>query len=263
MEWIGIKLKCSRGDFVLRSTFGCLLADEKGSKECLSLKWASGSKTCCFCRYVLGRAELFHDHRYFVHVASTDVAKFDFHAQSSFDELCTLLVSEVSEGGSKARVAAMERTFGIKFEKHAVAFCLESAPSRLAGQNAGARRRRMRRRLPGAFPKHRASFTDGCRHLFSGGCEGSFQKIVTFYRAMGTSLPMVTHLPRDGMPSSTGGEPVFRAVGTSLPKDGTAFPKAGKPFLRGSGDRVTKMLPNCYQNPPGVLPKCYQTILGC
>ena len=32
MERIGVKLKCSRGDFVLRSTFGCLLADEKGIK---------------------------------------------------------------------------------------------------------------------------------------------------------------------------------------------------------------------------------------
>ncbi len=96
-----------------------------------------------------------------------------------------------------------------------------------------------------AFPRHRASFTDGCRPLFSVGYEGSFQKIVTFYRAMGTSLPMVTHLPRDGMPSSTGGEPVFRAMGTSLPKDGTAFPKAGKPFLRGSGARVAIIRPRC------------------
>ena len=62
----------------------------------------------------MGGAEFFDDHDYFVHVASTDAAKFDLHTQSSFDELCTLLVSEVSEGGSKARVTAMERTFGIK-----------------------------------------------------------------------------------------------------------------------------------------------------
>ena len=77
MERVGVRLKCSRGDFVLRSTFGCLLADEKGIKECLSLKGASGSKPCCFCRNVVGRADFFHGHRYFVHVASTDVAKFD------------------------------------------------------------------------------------------------------------------------------------------------------------------------------------------
>ena len=95
---------------------------EKGIKECLSLKGASGSKPC-FCRNVVGRADFFHDHRYFVHVASTDVAKFDLHTQSSFDELCTLLVSEVSEGSSKAKVADVERAFGIKYDKHAVAFC--------------------------------------------------------------------------------------------------------------------------------------------
>ena len=46
----------------------------------------------------MGRADFFDDAPYFVHVASTDVAKFDLHTQSSFDELCTLLVSEVSEG---------------------------------------------------------------------------------------------------------------------------------------------------------------------
>ena len=71
----------------------------------------------------MGKADVFHGHRYFVHVASTDVAKFDLHTQSSFDELCTLLVSEVSEGSSKARVADVERAFGIKYDKHAVAFC--------------------------------------------------------------------------------------------------------------------------------------------
>ena len=125
-----------------RIAIGCLLADEKGIKECLSLKWASGSKTCCFCRNVVGGAEFFDDHDYFVHVASTDVAKFDLHTQSSFDELCTLLVSEVSEGSSKARVADVERSFGIKYDKHAVAFCPAAskvAPSRataLARQNA-------------------------------------------------------------------------------------------------------------------------------
>jgi hypothetical protein len=123
MERIGVRLKCSRGDFVLRSTFGCLLADEEGIEECLSLKGASGSKPCCFCRDVLGRAEFFDDHPYFVHVGSTDVTKFDLHTHASFAELCTVLASEVSEGSSKARVAEVERVFGIKYDKHAVAFC--------------------------------------------------------------------------------------------------------------------------------------------
>ena len=123
MERIGVKLKCSRGDFVLRSTSGCLLADEKGIKECLSLKGASGSKPFCFCRNVVGRADFFRDHRYSAHVASTDVAKFDLHSQSSFDELCTLLASEVRAGSTRGKVDQVERALGIKYDKNAVAFC--------------------------------------------------------------------------------------------------------------------------------------------
>ena len=116
---------------------------------------------------------------------------------------------------------------------------------------------------------------------FSGGWEFSFQKMVTFYRGMGTSLSMVTPLPREGMPFATGGEPFIRAMGTPLPKDGTAFPKDGKPFSEGVGtslptfyqsvtklrrgyyQNVTKVLRKCYQRQPGMLPKCYQLPEGC
>ena len=81
MERIGVKLECSSGEFVLQSTFGCLLADEKGIEECLSLKGSSGSKPCCFCRNVLGRADLFDHHPYFVHLASTDVTSFCYRSE--------------------------------------------------------------------------------------------------------------------------------------------------------------------------------------
>ena len=97
MEMLGVKLRCSRCDFVLRSTFGCLLGDVKGLQECLSLKGASGSHPCCFCRNVLGRTDYFHHHDYWVHVASTDVTRFDLHTPSSFDEFCTTVMSAVTQ----------------------------------------------------------------------------------------------------------------------------------------------------------------------
>ena len=58
-----------------------LLADEKGIEECLSLKGSSGSKPCCFCRNVLGRADLFDHHPHFVHLASTDVTSFCYRSE--------------------------------------------------------------------------------------------------------------------------------------------------------------------------------------
>ena len=69
-------------------------------------------------------------------------------------------------------------------------------------------------------------------------------------------------LPLDGMPSSTGGEPLFRAMGTPLPKDGTAFPKDRKPLSEGVGtalprchESVTEIRRGCYQNVTNVLPE--------
>ena len=47
METTGVMIKCTRGEFHLRSTFGCLLGDVKGMQECLSLKVASGSHEFC------------------------------------------------------------------------------------------------------------------------------------------------------------------------------------------------------------------------
>ena len=71
----------------------------------------------------MGRADFFDDHPYFVHLASTDVTKFDLHTPTSFDEMCTLLASEVRAGSTRGRVADVERVFGVKYDKHAVAFC--------------------------------------------------------------------------------------------------------------------------------------------
>ena len=69
--------------------------------------------------------------------------------------------------------------------------------------------------------------------------------------------------PRDGMPSSTGGELLFLAMGTPLPKDGTAFRKDRKPLSEGVGaallkchESVPKIRPGCYQNVTNVLPDC-------
>ena len=70
---------------------------------------------------------------------------------------------------------------------------------------------------------------------FSGGWEFIFQKMVTFYRGMGTSLPVVTPLPRDRIPFPTGGEALFRAKGASLPKDGSSVSEEWKTFCREMG----------------------------
>ena len=48
---------------------------------------------------------------------------------------------------------------------------------------------------------------------FAGGWEFLLLGMAIFYRGMGTSFPMVTPLPRDGIHFSTGGEPLFRAMG--------------------------------------------------
>ena len=58
---------------------------------------------------------------------------------------------------------------------------------------------------------------------FSGGWECLSQVMGTYYRGMGTSLPMVTPLPRDGKPFAEGWEHRFRRMGTPLPNDGNVF----------------------------------------
>ena len=127
MESIGVNLECSRGKFLLRSTFGCLLGDVKGLQECLSLKGASASKPCPFCRNVLGRTEDAY-HPYFVHHSSTEVHRFDLLTPSRFDELSENLAAAFSRPGSTRTTRdQMEKAFGLKYDKHAVAFCPAAA----------------------------------------------------------------------------------------------------------------------------------------
>ena len=102
MEKTGVIIKSTRGDFHLRSTFGCLLGDVKGLQECLSLKGASGAKPCPFCRNVLKHPTYFHWHPYWCHVRSPD-ARFDLHTVDSFNELCTDLAAEVAAGTAQPR----------------------------------------------------------------------------------------------------------------------------------------------------------------
>ena len=129
METTGVMIKCTRGEFHLRSTFGCLLGDVKGLQECLSLKGASGAKPCPFCRNVLRHPTYFHGHWYWTHVRSPD-ARFDLHDVASFDELCTDSAAEVTAGSTIASIRATEMAYGVKYDKHAVAFC--PATSRVA-----------------------------------------------------------------------------------------------------------------------------------
>ena len=78
------------------------------------------------------------------------------------------------------------------------------------------------------------------------------------------SLSTMLSRKTDGIPSPREGNHFSERWEPHLPKDGTAFPKDGKPFFRANGDRVTKMLPTCYQtvtkHPPVLVPKCYPNV---
>ena len=58
---------------------------------------------------------------------------------------------------------------------------------------------------------------------FSGRWAFLFQEMGTFYRGMGTSLPMVSPLAKDCKPFTEGWEPRLRRMGTPLPNDGNLF----------------------------------------
>ena len=65
-DFLHVGVVCGVGEHavVIRAVLGGLLMDEKGMKDCLSLKGASGSRPCCLCRNLVARVEQVRDSAY-------------------------------------------------------------------------------------------------------------------------------------------------------------------------------------------------------
>ncbi len=111
-----MRLHCGSQRPYIRFELGCLLADERAAKEVVSCKGASGTKPCCRCKNVVGRAQP-EAAGYLVHFGEADPGRFDLHTGASFLEMADELQSKV--GQPVRAFSRLEHTLGLTYHPRA------------------------------------------------------------------------------------------------------------------------------------------------
>lgn len=79
-------------DVYITATFAGFLCDEKGLKQVLDVKGASGHKPCCYCKNLCGRkAAIPENHDYFVGLDCCSHYKLDLHSDDTFWQMVDAL----------------------------------------------------------------------------------------------------------------------------------------------------------------------------
>ena len=119
----GFFIMCNGDRKLLRANFAGFLADEKGLKEFMSLKGASGNKPCIACKNVLNlqRKEIRADATYSVGVDCDDFAKLKGHT----NETVMSMIDRLS--GAKGTVSPeefqeMEMLYGVNYDPQGLLF---------------------------------------------------------------------------------------------------------------------------------------------
>jgi len=89
-EKVGVRCPTSSGFFIFRARFGAFLEDEKAIKETWSVKGASGTKPCLWCKNVVGRMTC-NRGGYLTHFSWGTPRDFDRHTDESFEEIVMIL----------------------------------------------------------------------------------------------------------------------------------------------------------------------------
>ena len=117
---MGVRI-CNNGrSRLIRTRFGCFIADAKALAQICSLKSSSGTKPCHCCKKCLGHCEHF-DHAYFVHIHSAEVDRFDHHTADTFAD-AVQEVKDAAATGNKRLLAEAEQDQGIVFDAESIAF---------------------------------------------------------------------------------------------------------------------------------------------
>ena len=82
----GLPIRAPSGNFWAKGCFGLVVSDEKALKEVWSLRGASGTKPCVFCKNIVGHMdkEAVAEHAYLVHYSSSSPNRFDQHTRGTF-----------------------------------------------------------------------------------------------------------------------------------------------------------------------------------
>ena len=118
LQVTGVRCKSSEGDFLARFTFGGVLADEKAQKEVWSLKGASGTKCCGWCKNVVGRMTVERG-GYLVHYSWATPDEFDAHTDDSYRAMIATLTRTASQC-PRQELFNLAQVFGINYDTNSI-----------------------------------------------------------------------------------------------------------------------------------------------
>ena len=114
LHTVGVRILSGRTEFVFRARFGCFLGDEKEIKQFWSVKGASGTMLCCFCKNIMNRTDKSTPGDYLQHFADATPEQFDKHTPQSYADAKRLLRDE-AQHGTRASLKKLSQALGISY----------------------------------------------------------------------------------------------------------------------------------------------------